>query len=547
MKRLFFYTFFLTTALASLTSCNKAIDEAYTNPNANIRVPIEQLLPQITSAFAGNYGGHGALNDARFMGSYTQNFAYATAADTYDQMFAGLTDNNASWYRVHYYDFGENLVKVIKWGTEEKKWDYVGVANAIFAFSWLTLTDIHGEVTLKEAFNPSQLTFKYDTQPEVYEFARNQCFTALENLNKTGDNVSPANLAKGDQFFYGGDVNKWKKFVYAILARYHNHLSNKATYKPDSVLYYTDLSRAMQTNADNASVKYTATTVSATNNFFGPFRNNIGGAGRFIRQSEFIANLMNGTNTAFATVADPRAWYLLRGNGNNTIKGVPLNRGQVNGMVQADRPENFFGISQNATTVVNSSPTTDVNCRYIFRNASPTPVITASEVQFMRAEAAFIKGDKPTALAAYRLGIQLNFDLLMSDYNVNIPTGRTITTAIRDAFLNNPLVVPILATDLTLSQIMLQKYIALYGYGNYETWVDLRRYHYNDKDANNLQVYRDFVVPSGTTLFIDNGGKPVYRVRPRFNSEYVWNLEELKRIGADATDYHTKECWFSMK
>ncbi|MFA9275417.1 MAG: hypothetical protein ACEQSE_11145, partial [Candidatus Aquirickettsiella gammari] len=131
-----------------------------------------------------------------------------------------------------------------------------------------------------------------------------------------------------------------------------------------------------------------ATTVSATNNFFGPLRNNIGGAGRFIRQSEFIANLMNGTNAAFATVADPRAWYLLRGNGNNTIKGVPLNRGQVNGMVQADRPENFFGISQNATTVVNSSPTTDVNCRYIFRNASPTPVITASEVQFMRAEAA---------------------------------------------------------------------------------------------------------------------------------------------------------------
>ena len=94
---------------------------------------------------------------------------------------------------------------------------------------------------------------------------------------------------------------------------------------------------------------------------------------------------------------------------------------------------------------------------------------------------------------------------------------------------------------------MLQKYIALYGYGNYETSVDLRRYHYIDKDANNLQVYRDFALPSGAALYIDNGGKPIYRVRPRFNSEYVWNLEELKRIGADATDYHTKECWFSTK
>jgi Starch-binding associating with outer membrane len=544
MKKLIINTFLLCMALISVSSCNKAIDEAYANPNAAVRVPIEQLLPQITSAFAGNYGGHGSLADARFMGSYTQNFAYATAGDTYDQMFAGLTDNNASWYRVHYYDFGENLNKVIKWGTEEKKWDYVGVANAIFAFSWLTLTDIHGDVTLKEAFNPSQLTFKYDTQPEVYDFVRNQCYTALEYLNKTGDNASPANLAKGDQYFYGGDVNKWKKFVYAVLARSYNHLSNKSSYKPDSVIYYTNLS--MQTNADNASVKYAATGISATNNFFGPLRNNIGSSGRFIRQSEFVANLMNGTNTAFATVADPRAWYLLRGNANGTIKGLPLNRGQLNGLVQGDRPENFLGISQNATTVINTAPTTDVNCRYIFRNASPTPIITASEVQFMKAEAAFIKGDKTTALAAYKLGIQLNFDLLMSDYNVNIPTGRVITTAIRDAFLSNALVVPSEA-NLTLSHIMLQKYIALYGYGNYETWVDLRRYHYIDKDANNLQVYRDFAVPTGTALYIDNGGKPVYRVRPRFNSEYVWNLEELKRIGADATDYHTKECWFSMK
>ncbi len=544
MKKSIIYIFFIAIGFLLTASCNKAIDEAYANPNANIRVPIEQLLPQIVSAFAGNYGGHGALNDARYTGCYTQNFAYATAADSYDQMYAGLTDNNASWYRIHYYDFGENLNKIIKWGTEEKKWDYVGVANAIFAFSWLTLTDIHGEVTLKEAFNPSQLTFKYDTQPEVYDFVRNQCYIALDNLNKTGDNVSAANLAKGDQYFYGGDVNKWKKFVYAVLARSYNHLTNKAIYKPDSVIYYANLS--MQSNTDNAVVKYAATGVTATNNFFGPLRNNIGSSGRFIRQSQFIANLMNGTNSAFATVVDPRAWYILRGNANGTIKGVPQNLGQVAGVIQADRPESFFGISQNATTVVNSAPVTDANCRYIFRNASPIPVITASEIQFMKAEAAFIKGDKTTALAAYKLGIQLNFDMLTTDYNVNVPADKVITTAIRDAFLNKPEVVPT-AVNLTLSHIMLQKYISLYGYGNYETWVDLRRYHYIDIDGAGFQVFRDFAIPTGTSLYIDNGGKPIYRVRPRFNSEYVWNLEELRRIGADANDYHTKECWFSLK
>jgi hypothetical protein len=38
-----------------------------------------------------------------------------------------------------------------------------------------------------------------------------------------------------------------------------------------------------------------------------------------------------------------------------------------------------------------------------------------------------------------------------------------------------------------------------------------------------------------------------YRMRPRFNSEYVWNINELNRIGATTIDYHTKEMWFSTK
>jgi hypothetical protein len=36
-------------------------------------------------------------------------------------------------------------------------------------------------------------------------------------------------------------------------------------------------------------------------------------------------------------------------------------------------------------------------------------------------------------------------------------------------------------------------------------------------------------------------------MRPRFNSEYVWNINELARIGATQLDYHTKEQWFSQK
>jgi hypothetical protein len=46
---------------------------------------------------------------------------------------------------------------------------------------------------------------------------------------------------------------------------------------------------------------------------------------------------------------------------------------------------------------------------------------------------------------------------------------------------------------------------------------------------------------------LDNGGKSVQRLRPRYNSEYVWNRESLDRIGGNNPDYHTKEMWFSQQ
>lgn len=90
---------------------------------------------------------------------------------------------------------------------------------------------------------------------------------------------------------------------------------------------------------------------------------------------------------------------------------------------------------------------------------------------------------------------------------------------------------------------MSQKYIALWGWGHDELWLDLRRYHYMDPDPvqKNIEVFRGFAIP--TNLYVDNNGKPVYRARPRYNSDYVWNKPGLDAIGGLAPDYHTKMLW----
>ncbi len=524
----------------TIISCQKKLDEAFTNPNAGSRAPIESLLPGIignmcgSSAAAGS--AYGTANDGTNVGRYIQYWATNTTGNQYDQMGGaiGSSDAMGSVWGMHYFGMGQNLKQMIQWGTEEKKWDYVGVGYAISAWSWLTTTDMYGDIIVRDAFNTQQLVFNYDDQSLVYDTVRQICRTAITYLNNTGDSASPVNLAKGDAFFNNGDVNKWKKFVYAVMARSFNHLSNKSTYNADSVIFYCNL--AVNDNVDNSTMRFANTGITGTSNFYGPYRSNVG----TMRQTAFVANLMTGLNSTFSGSTDPRAAYIIRENANGTFKGVTPNLG-TSGLATNDQPVNFWG----GTFATTASPTSDADCRYIFKNGSPWPIISASEVKFMLAEAQYKKGNKSAALVAYRDGIRLNFDMLINDYGSAVPSTKQLTVAMRDAFLANTTVVPSV-TDLKLSNIMLQKYIALYGYNVLETWVDMRRYHYTDIETGaTTPVYADFVLPTGINLFTNNNNKLVYRCRPRYNSEYLYNIAELTRIGAIALDYNTVEQWFS--
>ena len=536
-------SFFISAiAILSLlaTGCSKKIDDAYLNPNASTRVPVETLLPGIIGNFVGSSSAagsaYGLANDGLNIGRYVQFWANSVTGNQYDRMAGatGSSDAMGSVWAMHYYGMGQNLSKMIEWAEEEKKWDYVGVGKAIRAWGWLTTTNSYGEIILNQAFDPTRYVFTYEKQEEVYAETRRLCHESLVYLNRTGDNVSASNLAKGDAYFYNGDVNKWKKFVYSVLARSFNHLTNKSIYNPDSVLFYSNL--AINLNADNASAKFLAQGLSGTFNFMGPFRNNAGS----LRQSRFIAELLTGLNPVFNGVSDPRAPYLIRENSTGGYTGVRPNKAP-DGLTTAQLSQNYWGGTFGTTT----PPGDDLNARYIFRNNAPFPIITAAEVQFIKAEAHYRKGNMAAARQSYLDGISLSFDELTSTYQTNIPTNLQITATQKAAYLSNPVVAP---ATITLSHIMLQKYIAMYGWGLIETWTDLRRYHYTDLDPiTGQQVYRNFAPPTGTDLWPDNKGAWAYRCRPRFNSEFLYNIATLDAVGGRALDYHTKEQWFSQR
>lgn len=540
MKR-FKYIFLLAASVIGITGCSKLIDDAYTNPNASIRTEIAELFPGIignmvgSSAAAGS--AYGLANDGVQVGRYVQFWAANVANNQYDQMggAVGASDVLGSVWAMHYFGMGQNLNRIIEWGTEEQKWSFVGAGLAIRAWSMLNLTNMYGEAIVREAFNTSALTFKYDEQAFIYDTLRQIAHQAIATLERPDAANGQSELAAGDAFFYQGDLNKWKKFAYAVLARSFNQLSNKVSYNADSVIYYADL--AINTNADNATAKFANTGITGTSNFYGPYRANMGS----LRQTAFVTNLMTGRGSLFTGVEDPRTPYLLREDSTGAYNGILPNRG-TSGLGVRNRPFGFWGQAF-ATNVAGN----DNNARYIFKNGAEFPIITAAEIKFIKAEALLRKSDNAGALEAYKEGIRLNMEMLRTTYNASIPSGAEITDEDITNYLNDPVAVPA-AEDLGFAHIMLQKYIAMYGYAPIETWTDMRRFHYTDTDPiTGLQVYTDFVVPTGLDLYINNNNKLVQRARPRYNSEYLYNVTELDRIGALALDYHTKEQWFSTR
>lgn len=481
-----------------LSSCEDWLD-VNSDPTFPQEAPAEVLMPPI---FAEMVRGEGL--DSRVFGCYVQNFANTVTDYQFDRHgYISGSDTGGEKWRQHYWSIGQNIDLIVDDAKAGQKWWYVGAAYAVRAWSWQTTTDVHGEMILKQAWAPNRYTFDYDSQEDVYAEVVRLCNQALEYLNMDD---ATGSLAKGD-LVYKGDRDKWVKFVYSILARNAHHLSNKASYNKDAVIAFVD--KAMGANGDNFMVPFLGNLTNAdggNHSINGPSRTNW----TAFRQSNYSINtvsgnldLINGTAVPNGVI-DPRRDLMFQASTDLVFRG---------------------GNNGSAITITGATGVPLPYGKYIFRDNAAYPIMTYWEMQFIKAEAAFLKGDVAMAYTAYRNGITAHMDY----------TG--VSAANRDAYLLSAAVAQSSAA-LTMSAIMMQKYIAMWAHGTLETWVDMRRHHYSNA------VYNGFNPP--TPLISTNNGKLAYRARPRFNSEYVWNVTALEKIGGIALDYNTVEPWFNI-
>lgn len=514
----------LTGVLAlSLSSCENYLD-VNNNPNAPQTVSANLYLSPMLHWMVTS-----PQYDGRFVGRYAQEWTLpSTSLTTWDRMgYDPSSDNGAQQWRDVYWTFGQNLVDMTKLAESEQRWDLLGVAYVLKAWGWQVLTDLHGEIIVKEAIDQSRFSFDYDTQEYAYTEIQRLLNDAIMNLKRDDGAVNAAYLARTDKI-YNGDKAKWLKLAYGMLALNLNHYSNKASYKPADVIAAVNLS--FTSNADDALLTYPGTQNDDIN-FWGRTRGNI----QSYRPTLFIVNLMNGTQ--FGGAVDPRLSRMIAPAPDGVYRGLDPNVVGFGALTASQQPMNFHGYTGTGGL---QSPG-----RYLFDDKAKMPAMTYSQLQFIKAEAMYRMGDKAGALVAYKNGVSSHIDFVNARNSDNGQSPTQITAAEKNAFLANTNVVPANAADLTMTHIMSQKFIAQWAWGHNEIWMDLRRFHYTDIDpASGRQVFPGFATP--TTLYPDNGGEIVQRIRPRYNSEYVWNRPGLDAIGGLALDYHTKPLWITQ-
>ncbi|HUS02229.1 MAG TPA: SusD/RagB family nutrient-binding outer membrane lipoprotein [Chitinophagaceae bacterium] len=503
------------------TSCKKYLD-INNNPNGPEKVDPAIYLATIQTQFV-----QGQQFDGRFLGPYVQTFHNASSTFAWDlHSYNASSDNGGSMWRNFYWKGGYNMLDMQNQAREEKKWDILAAGMALEAWGWQMLTDYHGEIILREAFTATQNTFPYTSQPEVYAYVDSLAHAALVEIDKNEDAIGSTTFKRFD-IMYGGDRAKWKRFIYGVLALNYSHLSNKLSiYKADSVIKFID--NSFTGNGDDALVRNDATN-SANSNLYGPINASNLSLSSY-GQSDYIVKLLDSTHFK---IKDPRRLIMLTPSTDGVYRGLRPGVGQT--IPSTSTPgtthvRNMYGYT------LGYVPPAGTPGHYLFADKVATPMMTYSMLQFIKAEAAFIKGDKTMALDAYKKGLNAHLDFVFARVLPTDPAANYATE--RTAYLANPAVVPLLAADLTLNQILMQKYIAMWGWNFLETWNDLRKYDYSNT------VFTGFTLPAVTLLPTDNNGKYAYRVRPRYNSEYIWNIDALTLIGGFDRDYHTKKMWF---
>lgn len=374
---------------------------------------------------------HGAQNYANYY------------SETWSSYFT--TGRYFLWQNAYVYSL-PNTADLIVLGKKHNSPNFTAVGKILRAYGFGATTDQYGSIVLNETYDgvsAMNLTPKFDDQKTVYQYIIKTLDEAIAEIKQPSDIELNAN---GGDVFYNGNKDQWIRLAYAIKARYLNHLSKKTSgdmaYDADAII--EACANALQSNADNAMRSYGG---GEAENDRQPFAVGGYGSSRVDYFSHFFVELLKNSLDLDVAYEDPRLKIIVPEAVNGGYKGVKTGEGPL--------PDNATGGDNYSLG----------NGGFYTSPTAPTYMMTYSEVKYIEAEARFRKADKIGAYAALKAGVQADFE-------------KAEATATETANYLAKMDAEIGATGITLSHIMIQKYITLLF--DPETWVDMRRMDYSN-------------------------------------------------------------------
>ncbi|CAN5525369.1 SusD/RagB family nutrient-binding outer membrane lipoprotein [soil metagenome] len=458
MEKLNKYVYSLFIALALLASCDDGFDEMNINP-----IALNSVDPafQLNTAIVNSAHGYGNLQYETIIVKQMINpFSGVGAAGQYNQDNRAVASGN--WNR-----FYRNTIKELADVIEQLKDDpdrsnLYNMARIWRAYSFMILTDTYGDIPYTnagKAFLEGVVTPEYDAQQAIY----NDILTELATASAALDATKPI---PSRDIFYGGDVNKWRRFGNSLLLRAAMRLSKVDPGKAAEYVSKGVAGGLMESNDDNAVLFHTAN-----------FQNNVGSqlnggqSGFFYLAEDFVEYLQENDDPRLASIA---VRYV------GAVSGVDHNPSN------ADRsPEVQIGmpLGYDNTTVSEAVAEDNLASLYDYSQLdrtrmgnpqAPTYFVTFAQTQLLLAEAVVRGWAQGDAGALFEEGARAHMQQL-ADYGES--------TAIEASEIETYIQNNSLESGNELEQINTQYWVASFLNGP-EAWANFRRSGYPELTPN---------------------------------------------------------------
>ncbi|GAB3229383.1 SusD/RagB family nutrient-binding outer membrane lipoprotein [Algoriphagus aestuariicola] len=442
MKR-FIYGLTVATTLVFASSCDEKLDELLDNPNAVTAETASPdfLLNRIQLDYKDMWYGV-ADRGARLTRQINQGSALYINAYT-------AVSTNGTWT-----DGYANILSDIEFleplAEEANFQRHLGIAKTIKAMVLFDLVDTYGDVPYSEAIDPSNFNPKTDSGETIYD-------AAFDLLTEASTHFTVASSGTPNDFYYGRNYTRWIKLVNTLKLRYF--LNTKLVDAAGATAGINALisENNMIGNGDDFIFRF-GTTAADPDSRHPKFAGQYTSGGGDYQSTYFMHHL-----TVAKGFDDPRVkYYMYRQVLTNTtnvdeqecvsqiapphylVGQFPYcnpagNKGywgrdhlDPDGIPPDGLKRTAYGVYPSGGRFDNDSGTPVNNPALGARGAGIHPIMLASYVDFMLAEAALTlrtTGDAKTYLTS---GIEKNINFVRS-FSLSTPESATITGKITDA------------------------------------------------------------------------------------------------------------------